>query len=349
MTRSVPMSLAVGVVLALAGAGGGCGGDSSGSPEARATSSVKAQIASELDNLVASATALRAAAPAPDADGWSLATDMAAVSAMRTQWKATRVAYERVEGAIAVLFPNYDVSTDERYDGFIAEAPDANLFDGEGVTGVHAIERILWAGEHPPAVVAFEASLVGYEPASFPMTMAQATEFRDGLATRLVTDAQAMRDMFKPLALDAASAFRGVIGSIAEQVEKVTLASTGEEESRYAQHTLGDMRANLEGGRKTYDSFRTWVRSTPGGTGLDADIMAGFGRVEVLYQGVTGDALPPVPEGFVPTAPTAAQLATPYGVIFAGLGAESNPDDPNSLVAKMVAAADLIGIPELPE
>ena len=343
------MSLVAGMVLALAGAGGGCGGDSSGSPEARATSSVKAQIAVELDNLVASTTALRAAAPAPDADGWSLATDMAAVAAMRTQWKATRVAYERIEGAIAVLFPNYDVSTDERYDGFIAEAADADLFDGEGVTGVHAIERILWAGEHPPAVVAFESSLVGYEVASFPTTMAQATEFRDGLATRLVTDAQAMRDMFKPLALDAASAFRGVIGSIAEQVEKVTLASTGEEESRYAQHTLGDMRANLQGGRKTYDSFRAWVRSTPGGPDLDADIMAGFGRVEGLYQGVTGDALPPVPDGFDPTAPTAAQLATPYGVIFAGLSAESEPDDPNSLVAKMAAAADLIGIPELPE
>jgi iron uptake system component EfeO len=198
-------------------------------------------------------------------------------------------------------------------------------------------------------VVAFESSLPGYMAASFPTTMAQAAEFRDGLAMRLVSDAQAMRDMFKPLALDTASAFRGVIGSIAEQVEKITLASTGEEESRYSQHTLADMRANLEGGKRTYDSFRSWVRSISGGTDLDADIMTGFGRVETLYQGVTGEALPPVPDGFDPTAPTATQLATPYGVIFAGLSTEANPDDPNSLVSKMVAAADLLGIPELPQ
>ena len=106
------------------------------------------------------------------------------------------------------------------------------------------------------------------------------------------------------------------------------------------------MRANLEGGRKIYEAFRAWVRSTRGRRRtLDAEIMAGFGRVEVLYSGVTGDAIPPVPDDFDPTAPDRRHLATPYGVIFAGLSAESDPDDPNSLVAKMAAAADLIGIP----
>ena len=113
--------------------------------------------------------ALRAAAPAPDADGWNDTADAAAVNAMKTQWAAARSAYEQVEGAIAVLFPDYDVSTDERYDGFLADTgPDADLFDGTGVTGVHAIERILWAGHAPADVVAFESTLTGYVAASFP-------------------------------------------------------------------------------------------------------------------------------------------------------------------------------------
>ncbi len=269
---------------------------------------------------------------------------------MKTQWAATRDAYEQVEGAIAVLFADYDVSTDERYDGFLSDTgPDNDLFDGTGVTGVHAIERILWVGHAPADVVAFEMTLTGYVAASFPTNMTQATEFRDGLATRLVTDTQAVQTMFAPRTLDTAAAFRGVIGSLGEQIEKIGLAADGQDESRYAQHTLADMRSNLAGGKNTYNAFRDWVRSESGGTALDTDILAGFDRVSALYSAVTGDALPPVPAGVNADAPTAAHLATPYGMIFAGLSTESNADDPNSLVSKMSAAADLLGIPQLPQ
>jgi iron uptake system component EfeO len=336
------------IVLSLATIG--CGTDKSGSQESQAQAAVKSQITAQLTNLVNASVALRAAAPAPDADGWNDQTDATAVNAMKTQWAAARSSYEQIEGAIAVLFPDYDVSTDERYDGFLGDTgPDNDLFDGMGVTGIHAIERILWAGHAPADVVTFEAGLTGYVAASFPTNMTQATELRDGLATRLVTDVQAVQTMFAPLTLDTAAAFRGVIGSLGEQIEKIELAADGEDESRYAQHTLADMRNNLTGGKNTYDAFRDWVRSESGGAALDADILAGFDRVSALYAGVTGDALPPVPASFNPESPTADQLATPYGRIFGGLKTESAADDPNSLVSKMSAAADLLGIPQLPQ
>jgi iron uptake system component EfeO len=336
--------------MALAPATIACSTDKSGSQEEQAQAAVKSQIGAQLASLVNASIALRAAAPAPDANGWSDQADAAAVSAMKTQWAAARTAYEQIEGAIAVLFPDYDASTDERYDGFLADGgPDNDLFDGTGVTGIHAIERILWAGHAPADVVAFESALPGYVAASFPANLTQATEFRDGLATRLVTDVQAVQTMFAPLALDTAAAFRGVIGSLGEQIEKIELAADGEDESRYAQHTLADMRANLLGGKNTYNAFRDWVRSEAGGQALDTDILAGFDRVSALYAGVTGDALPAVPAGFNPDAPTADQLATPYGLIFAGLATESNAEDPNSLVSKMSRAADLLGIPQLPQ
>ena len=337
------------LLLSLIAPAVGCGQDTSGSPEAQALATVKQQITTQLGNLVAASVALEAAAPTPDADGWNDQADAAAVTTMRTQWAAARIAYEEVEGAIAVLFPDYDASTDQRYDGFLETAPDTDLFDGVGVTGIHAIERILWAGRAATSVVTFESSLTGYVAAAFPSNLTEATEFRDGLAARLVTDVKAVQTMFAPLTLDTAAAFRGVIGSLGEQIEKITLAADGQDESRYARHTLADMRANLAGGKNTYGAFRDWVRGLSGGAALDAEILAGFDRVSGLYTAVSGDALPAVPAGFNPDSPTAAQLDTPYGRIFAGLSTESDPANSASLVSKMSAAADQLGIPNLPQ
>ena len=68
-----------------------------------------------------------------------------------------------------------------------------------------------------------------------------------------------------------------------EQLEKVNLASSAEEESRYSQHTLGDMRANLDGARRTYDLFAPWLRSVP--NGADIAIFAGDRRGIIYVQG----------------------------------------------------------------
>jgi len=342
-TEVVP-ALAIALIV---GAGAGACGSGGASPEERTKAGVKINIDNELGNLTSAVAALRAAAPEPDADGWSAEADPDAVAAMRTSWRQSRMAWERIEGAIAVLFPSYDESLDQRYDGFLADhGPDSDLFDGEGVTGVHAVERILWADSAPAQVVTFEMGLTGYVPATFPMDAAQAGEFKDGLCKRLVDDTTAVQQMFVPRSLDTTAAFRGVIDSMNEQIEKIELAATGEEESRYAQHTLADMRSNLEGGRNTYAPFRAWLKGKAGGAALDADILAGFARMSALY-GMFVDSLPPVPVGFDPQAPAAADLETPFGTIFAGLKHESDPADPASLVSKLTAAADLLGIPQL--
>ncbi|HJL18233.1 MAG TPA: imelysin family protein [Sandaracinaceae bacterium LLY-WYZ-13_1] len=315
--------------------------------ETEATLEVKAYVDGNLEELRAAALDLQAAAPEPDADGWNATDDADAVEAMRDAWKRTRVAYERVEGAIAVLFPNLDVSTDERYDGFIELQPDPDLFDGEGATGMHAIERILYADQHPPQVVAFESSLPNYQEARFPQNEEEARRFRDGLVERLVMDVTTMRDQFAPLALDPAAAYRGVVGSMAEQLEKVTLAATGEDESRYSEATLADMRANLEGGRAIYGAFDEWVRAE-GGEDVDARVQAGFDRIDAAYAPIEGDALPPVPEGWNPDEPDPAHLETEYGQLWSLLTFESDPRAEGSLVSDMNEAAELIGIPLLP-
>ncbi|MEQ1504888.1 MAG: imelysin family protein, partial [Myxococcota bacterium] len=231
---------------------------------------VKDYVETELGSLADAAGALQGAAPGT---AWG-ATEAAA---MQPAWKDARVSYERVEGAIAVLFPDLDVSTDERYDGFLAEGPDDDPFDAEGITGIHAIERILWSDRIPPNVVAFESALPGYAPASFPTTDADAASFRDGLCQRLVDDTRSMVEQFEPLALDESTAFRGVIGSMAEQAEKVGLAGTGEDESRYAQHTLADMRANLEGGVAIFEAFREQVHALDDGA-TESAIDDGYAR-----------------------------------------------------------------------
>jgi iron uptake system component EfeO len=319
----------------------------SSSPQDQATLAVKRLVTDDLANLHEAALALHDAAPAPDDDGWSVTADGDAVGRMRTHWSEARVAYERIEGAIAVLFPDLDAATDERYDGFLETAPDDDLFDGDGVIGVHALERILWADAHPPETVMFEAALDGYQPAAFPADAPQATAFREQLAQRLVDDVAQMQDSFEPLALDPAAAYSGVVGSMAEQLEKVALAATGEDESRYAEHTLADMRANLEGGRALYEAFVPWLTGEPEGEALHAEILAGFDRIDAAYAEHAGNGIPPVPDGWS-AEPTDEQRATPYGQLFSLLEHEADPEADDSLVHAMIHAAELMDIPVAP-
>jgi iron uptake system component EfeO len=329
-------------------AGAGCGSTPPADPSAKALTDVKAYVQQNLDALSAAVTELQTAAPAPDADGWNATADRAAVDAMRASWRKARVAYEHVEGAIAVLFPELDASTDERYDGFLSEGADDNLFDDKGVTGIHGIERILWADAIPPEVKTFEEGLVGYKAAAFPATAAEATDFKSKLCARLVADVKTMRDQFAPLALDTAAAYRGVIGSMNEQIEKVDKAATGEEESRYARYTLADMRANVEGGVQTYAAFSPWVLQK-GGADLDAQIKAGFKRIQDKYASYQGDTLPAVPPTWSSMNPTATDLTTPFGQLFQLLKKEADPAMQGLLVNSMNKSADLLGIPQLPE
>lgn len=331
------------LALALAGCGDNALVLDDAAREKEAVVTVKDYIDVRLEALAEAVTALQAAAPAPDADGWNAADDAAAVEAMRAEWKKARTAYEGIEGALAVVFPSLDYTLDARYDAFIEVAPDNDLFDDSGVTGMHAVERILWADAHPAQVVAFESALPNYRPAAFPATQAEAAEFRDKLCARVVADVTSMRDQWKTLALDAPAAYGGAIGSMTEQVEKILKAATGEEESRYAQFTLADMRANVAAGKATYMAFQEWLRTKEGGPALDQQILDGFAALEAGYATVDGDALPPVPEGWSSDEPSAEQLATPFGKLFAIVSAQSEADEPGSLVAGMTAAGDILG------
>jgi iron uptake system component EfeO len=321
--------------------------DDSADAAAETVDAVKRIVATDLEALHAAAVALQAAAPAPDADGWNATDDAAAVDEMRRHWSDARNAYERIEGAIAVLFPDLDASTDERYDGFLAEGPDDDLFDDEGVTGVHGIERILWADAHPASTIAFESAIPGYTAAAYPADAAQATAFRDALLQRLVDDIALMQTSFEPLALDAAAAYGGVLGSMSEQIEKIELAATGEDESRYAQHTLADMRANLEGGRLIFAAFEPWLEEE-NGDAVIADVHARFDAVQAAYDALPGTALPAIPEGWNPDAPDADDLATPYGTLWSLLVDEVDPEQQDRMVSRMSEAADLLDIPVLP-
>jgi iron uptake system component EfeO len=272
------------------------------------------------------------------------------LTTMKAEWRKARVAYEHVEGAIAVLFPELDVATDERYDGFLTElGPDDNLFDGQGVTGIHAIERILWSDAPRAEVVAFEKELKGYKAAALPASMTEAGDFKSKLCSKLVADATKMRDDFKPLALDPATAYRGVIGSMEEQLEKVTLAASGEEESRYADETLADMRANVEGGVATHGAFRAWLRASKDGAAIDDRITAGFLRINTAYAETPGRKLPPVPASWSSVNPSAADLATPFGKLYTLLKQESDAAAAGTVVNDMGKAAEAMGIPVLPE
>src|SRR5262245_27483941 len=106
-----------------------CGSDSdddkqSGTPEDQAIESAKGHVTQELQALHDAAHELEEAAPAPDADGWNATADAAAVNKMKAAWAKARDSYERVEGAIAALFPDLDESSDQRYDFFVENAAD---------------------------------------------------------------------------------------------------------------------------------------------------------------------------------------------------------------------------------
>ncbi|MCZ7677996.1 MAG: hypothetical protein M5U28_04145 [Sandaracinaceae bacterium] len=217
------------------------------SPSERAVREVKRYVDTHVAALADAVRALCAAAPAPDPDGWSHERDRAAVDAMRAEWRRARVEYERIEGAIAILFPHIDQAIDGRYEHEAELRRDDEPFDDRGFVGMHAVERILWSGSIPAPADRFERALPGYVEPRFPTSAEEARAFREGLCARLMRDVETMREQLAPLALDAATAWRGIQGSVEEQSEKVLLGATGQDESRYAESTLADMRANLEG------------------------------------------------------------------------------------------------------
>jgi iron uptake system component EfeO len=326
----------------------GCAGTSDDDYRRDVTHDMHASIAADLADLAAAARELQAAAPT---HAWDPATDAAAITAMRDAWRRTRIGYELVEGATAPLFPDIDFAIDARYDDYLVELGgdgDATPFDRAGVTGMHAIERILWAPEIRAEVLAFERTLPGYRAPAYPATDAEAMAFKTELVAQLIADADDLHAQWAPAAIDIGTAYIGLVGLMNEQREKVNLAATGEEESRYANVTLFDLRNNLAGTRKTYALFKPWIAAKDGDDS-DAHIERNFAELAALYQATTGDALPPVPPTWSSDAPSPADLATPFGQMWSRVQAATDPNRSDSIVAHMNTIAELLGFPQFVE
>lgn len=326
----------------------GCGRVDAQAQQARVERNMKAWLAAELHHFHDAAADLQRAAPSPSGRGWNPTDDARAIRQMKEAWGRARQAYELVEGAVAPLFPDSDTATDARYDDFLASlgaAGDPEPFDDRGVVGVHAIERVLWADSVPPETVAFESRLPGYRAAAFPATEAEARSFKDKLAAKLVTDIAQLERQLAPLDLDIAFAFRGLIDLTNEQIEKVDRAATGREESRYAQTTLRDLRANRDGCLAAYRIFQPWLLAR-GHADLDAQVMAGFARLAQAYDATPGAAIPRPPSAWSGLAPKPEHLSTPFGKLFSVVQHETDDKQAGSLSHGLMSVADALGLPK---
>jgi len=295
----------------------------------------------ELNN---AARDLQAAAPSTAGRGWN-DSDQAAVASMKKAWIRTRMTWEQAEGTLAPLFHTLDQSLDGRYEEFLALHADDDLFDGQGVTGMHAIERIVYAPEIPASVTTQEMALTGYEAAAWPATEAEAAEFKTKLCEQLVADSQTLVDEWQPRAIDLPGVFAGLTALMNDQQEKVKLAANHEEESRYSQRTMGDLRANLAGTRAVYGLFVPWLLAKPYGDAMDVKVQEAFDRLEETYAGVPGDAIPAPPPSWSSTMPTPDDQQSPFGQLYSSVVLEVDASHADSAAATMHRVADALGLP----
>jgi iron uptake system component EfeO len=318
---------------------------------------MQSSLKADLDELVQASKDLQAAAPT--GHGWDATGDKAAIDAMIAAWQRARTAYEHTEGALAPIFPDVDVSIDERYDGFLETAPDSYLFDDQGVTGLHAVERILYANSPtiPSSVVDFEKGLTGYVPAAFPATAEEAADFKNKLVAKLIADAETFQSGWADQKnISLGDAFNGLIGLMNEQKEKVNNAGLGHEESRYSQRTMKDLRDNLDGTKKIYEVFQPWVVTKPAppsggddGKGINTAVEAGFAGLATEYAKIQGDAFPTPPANWNGDNPSAADLATPFGSLYASIRDQTDQAKSGSVVNEMIKAGALMGLPQFTE
>jgi iron uptake system component EfeO len=345
--------------LAMAPAMAACGSSAStGAPptdaqfQEQVTQGMHDSLQMDLDALVTSAKALQAAAPDHPWD----ATDPA-VPKMEAAWIDARHAYEHVEGATAPVFPDIDISIDGRVEDFGPGtgtgtlAATSDMFTAYGMSGLHAVERILYASVTPPAVVTYEDGLGYAPPQAYPKTQQDADDFKNKLCAKIVTDATKLLDGWQPAMIDVGSAFGGLTSLMNEQKEKVTKAGLDQEESRYSQRTMDDLRQNLSGTTIIYAVFSPWIRSKTGGAEVDARVDASFAALKTIYDSAqyAGNAFPPAPTEWSDLDPSAADLMTPFGQLYTAVSAAVDATKPDSAVSEMNDAAVLCGLPTFTE
>jgi iron uptake system component EfeO len=345
MRRRVCLGILLLAGVTASGCSSSADGTSDASYRAEVTKGMHDSLALEIADWKKAAADLANFAPVTSGRGWDATQDAQAIANMKEAWKRVRVAYEHIEGVIAPLFPETDFVTDARYDDFLIELKgqgDDNAFDSEGVTGQHAIERILYADAIPPYVVEFESKLPGYKPARFPANETEASDFKNKLCARLISDIVGLESEWQPVKIDLSGAYTGLIALMNEQGEKVNKAATQEEESRYANRTLADLHANLEGTVEIYDLFQPWIVSKSGSAN-DKNIQSGFGQLRTAYGETPGEAIPQPPSTWSSIHPTPQDLATPFGKLFSAVREAVDPEKEGSIVQEMNNAAKLLG------
>ena len=306
-------------------------------------------LQTELTALVQGAKDLQAAAPDHPWDQTDPAT-----ATMKDAWIRARHAYEEVEGATAPVFPDIDTSIDGRVEDFGPGTGTgvlsltSDMFGDTAMTGLHAVERILYTDVTPPAVVTYEAGL-GYAPAqSFPKTQQEADEFKNKLCAKVVADAKKLLTEWQPAVIDIGSAFSGLISLMNEQKEKVTKAGLHQEESRYSQRTMDDLRYNLTGTTAIYGVFQPWIQSKEGGATVDAKVEDGFRGLKTIYDSAqyVGNAFPKPPADWSDVDPSSSDLKTPFGQLYQAINGAVDSTKAGSAVFEMNAAAGLCGLPQ---
>jgi iron uptake system component EfeO len=307
---------------------------------AEIAASMHTAMTQNLADMVQAARELQAAAPIR---GWNVVADAAAINKMRDAWKRMRVAWEQVEGAVAPMFNDLNITMDSRYEDFLL-APgshgDPYLFDANGVIGMHAIERILFAPVTRSEVVAFESALSGYRQAAYPATDNEAIAFKTQLVQRLIDDASLLASSWRPEDVNIAAAYQGMVDLMDEQQDKVRRAANGGEESRYSNITLADLRNNLTGTHQAYDLFREWIQSKSSAVSSDQRVQDQFSSLKDVYALTPGESLPAAPPGWAPGNPT---LDSDFGKLWQHVHDSVDPDSQGSVVFEMNRIADLLG------
>jgi iron uptake system component EfeO len=305
---------------------------------AEIAASMHMAMTQNLADMVQAARELQTAAPT---HGWNVVTDAPAINKMRDAWKRMRIGWEQVEGAVAPMFNDLDLAMDSRYEHFLL-APDGHgdpyLFDASGVIGMHAIERILFAPVTRPEVVTFESGLRGYQQAAYPATDNEAIAFKTQLVQRLIDDASLLASSWKPEDVNIAAAYQGMVDLMNEQQDKVELAATGAEESRYSNITLADLRNNLTGTHQAYDLFREWIHSKSSAAISDQQVQDQFSSLKDAYAVTPGESLPAAPPGWNPS-----NLDSDFGKLWQQVHDSVDPDSQGSVVFEMNRIAELLG------
>ena len=305
---------------------------------AEVTATMHTSITQDLAALTKAARELQTVAPTR---AWSPVADAAAIMRMQTAWMEMRKAWEFVEGAVAPMFAGLNETMDARYEDMLGRNGDSYLFDADGVIGMHAIERILFAPSIRREVLEFESKLDGYQAAAYPATDDEAIAFKTQLVQRLIDDASELAASWRPEDVDIGMAYKGLVDLMLEQQEKVNLAAKRQEESRYSNVTLFDLRNNLTGTDQVYGLFREWIRAKSAESS-DLHIQTTFSSLSVAYQSPNGNSLPQVPVDWSDD-PSPSALQTPFGALWLQIHDSVDPSRPESVVSEMNHIGALLG------